>query len=56
MERSTNQSLTKSELRRRRDQELADAWGGLSLEEAINSSPYQRRSKPSNLETGSNII
>lgn len=39
MERSSRLAgLTKAELARRRQREIEDAWGGLSLDQAINSS------------------
>jgi hypothetical protein len=41
-------SLTKSELARRRQEEIEAAWGGMSLEQAIHSSPF-KRDIPSNL-------
>lgn len=50
MERFPAQSShTKSEMARRRQQEIEQAWGGMSLSEAISSSPF-KRSIPSNLD------
>ena len=34
--------MTKSELARRRQQEIESAWGGMSLGDAMSSSPYKR--------------
>jgi hypothetical protein len=48
---SRQKSLTKSELKRRRERELEEAWGGLSLDQAISSSPYNKRGVPSNLNS-----
>ena len=51
MERLTSQTaLTQTELRRRRQQEIDSAWGGLNLQDAITSSP-NKRSIPSNLSS-----
>ena len=50
MENLTSQSsMTKSELHRRRMEEIESAWGGMSLEDAIGSSPI-KRSIPANLD------
>lgn len=53
MERFQPQSaLTKSELQRRRQEEIKNAWGGMSLGDAIGSMPP--RAAPSSLQTNSN--
>ena len=50
MERLSHKSaMTKKELERQRQQEIDSAWGGMSLDQAINSSPI-KRSIPSNLD------
>ena len=49
MERlSRHSAMTKKELERQRQQEIDNAWGGQSLDQAINSSPI-KRSIPSSL-------